>query len=61
MHGVHKRLTGRQLLAECLRVPFLTLKVVAGIHYEALKLWLKGARYHPIPPAPEPVSLRDVG
>lgn len=33
--------------------PLLTLKVVLGIHWEALKLWLKGAKYHsrPAPPA----------
>jgi uncharacterized protein len=33
--------------------PLLTLKVVVGIHWEALKLWLKGAKYHsrPAPPA----------
>jgi uncharacterized protein len=37
----------------------MTLKVVAGIHYEALKLWLKGARYHVIPAAPQAVSYTD--
>lgn len=37
-------------------VPFLTLKVIAGIHWEALKLLLKGARYHHKPAAPRPVS-----
>jgi uncharacterized protein len=33
-------------------VPLLTLKVVAGIHYEAMKLWFKGVRYfgRPTPP-----------
>lgn len=39
--------------------PFSTLKTVAGIHWQALKLWLKGARYHsrPRPPA-EPTRGR---
>ena len=23
----------------------MTLKVIAGIHWEALKMWLKGVRY----------------
>lgn len=34
--------------------PLLTLKVIAGIHWEALRLWLKGARLrdHPRPPVP---------
>jgi DUF1365 family protein len=32
--------------------PLLTLKVVGGIHWEAVRLWLKGARFHrrPTPP-----------
>lgn len=59
LHAEKRALTTRNLLVEMLRAPLLTLKVVAGIHYEALKLWLKGARYHPIPPAPEFVSFRD--
>jgi hypothetical protein len=32
-----------------MRYPFMTLKVVAGIHWEALRLWLKRARYIPHP------------
>ncbi len=47
-------------LARCLlRFPFMTLKVIAGIHWEALKLWLKGARFRSSPPAPEAASYRD--
>jgi hypothetical protein len=30
----------------------MTLKVVAGIHWEALRLWLKRARYVPHPGKP---------
>ncbi len=49
-------------LASCLlRIPFMTWKIMAGIHWEALKLWLKGARFHRSPPAPHPVSFRDGG
>lgn len=35
-----------------LQIPFVTLKVIAGIHWEALKIWLKGVglRNHPPPP-----------
>jgi DUF1365 family protein len=35
------------------QMPFMTLKVVAGIHWEALKIWLRGGRFHrkPAPPA----------
>jgi hypothetical protein len=32
--------------------PLLTLKVIAGIHFEALRLWAKGLRLQPRPPAP---------
>ena len=47
-------------LATCLmRFPFMTLKVMAGIHWEALKLWLKGARFHRSPPPPASASFGD--
>ena len=45
-------LTSRTLLVQGLKMPWMTLKVVAGIHWEALKLWLRGARYHPKPSPP---------
>jgi uncharacterized protein len=32
--------------------PLLTLKVIAGIHWEALRIWLKGVRLHDHRPAP---------
>jgi hypothetical protein len=45
-------LTDRSLLKMALAYPLLPLKIVGGIHWEALKLWLKGARFHrkPAPP-----------
>lgn len=51
-------LTDRALLKAFITIPFLTLKVVLGIHWEALKIWLKGVRLkkRPLPPA-EPVSF----
>jgi DUF1365 family protein len=33
--------------------PLLTLKVIAGIHWEALRIWLKGVRLHDHRPAPD--------
>jgi DUF1365 family protein len=46
------------LLRLFLTIPFLTLKVVGGIHWEALKLWLKGVKLRPKPPAPaEPITV----
>lgn len=32
--------------------PLLTLKVIAGIHFEALRLWAKGMKLQPRPAAP---------
>lgn len=51
-------LTDGALLALFFAVPFLTLKVVGGIHWEALKLWLKGMRSRRKPPPPAvPISF----
>lgn len=36
-------------IALALTKPFSTLGVAFGIHWQALKLWLKGAKYHPKP------------
>jgi DUF1365 family protein len=35
-----------------LRTPLLTFKVMAAIHWQALKIWWRGARFHPKPPPP---------
>ena len=40
-----------------LAVPLLTFKIVAGIYYEALRLWWKGIGIKPRPPAPALVSF----
>jgi uncharacterized protein len=49
-------------LAACLlKFPLVTWKIMAGIHWEALKLWLKGARFRKSPAPPEPASYRDQG
>jgi uncharacterized protein len=45
-------LTDRNILRMVAQHPLMTLKVVAGIHWEALKLWRKGASFHHRPPAP---------
>lgn len=49
-------LTSATLLALFASQPFSTLKTIAAIHGEALRLWLKGARYHPRPAPPGQAS-----
>ena len=45
-------LTSKTLLGAVVRYPLVTFKVMGAIHWEAAKLWLKGARYRrrPTPP-----------
>jgi DUF1365 family protein len=59
--GTAQALTTPALAAALLKFPFMTWKIMAGIHWEALKLWWKGARFHKSPPAPETASFRDQG
>jgi hypothetical protein len=42
-------LTGRALAAALARHPWMTATVVAGIYWQAFRLWLKGAPFHPHP------------
>ncbi len=55
-HGERRPMRSRTILALVGRMPLMTLKVVAGIHWEALKLWLKGIGIRPRPEPPPPVS-----
>lgn len=50
-HGRRKPFTDAALLRVWAGHPFLTLKVIAGIHWEALKLWRKGLKFRPNPHA----------
>lgn len=49
-------LTGRSLAGCLAAFPLMTLKVVAAIHWHALRLWLKGVRVVPHVPAAAPVQ-----
>lgn len=53
LQGRRRPLNDRTLLRESLAVPFLTLKIITLIHWQALKLWLRGFRFHGKPPAPD--------
>ena len=50
--GDRRALSDRALTLALLTHPLLTLKVVGAIHWEALKIWWKGIRLQPRPPAP---------
>ena len=53
-------LTDRAIARALLRYPLMTLKVVAAIHFEALRLWRKGARVFPHPAYDPPAARREV-
>jgi DUF1365 family protein len=56
--GHRKPLTDGNLLRLLFTHPLMTLKVTLGIHWEALRLWLKGVRLEPKPTAPkQPVTV----
>ncbi len=42
------------ILRACVKYPLLGLKVIGGIHWEALKLWLKGLKLRDRPSPPQP-------
>ncbi len=54
--GVRKHLTDRNLLILSLTIPAVTLKAIVAIHWEAMRLWLKGLRFHRRPIASEGMS-----
>ena len=47
--GNRRALTTYALLRAFISLPLVTLKIVAAIHWEAARLWLKGARLAPRP------------
>ncbi len=51
--GKRKPLTNRGILAAMIRRPFGSRRVLALIHWQALKLWWKGADFEPRPEPPD--------
>jgi len=46
LSGVRKPLKDSTLLLYFFSFPFITLKIIGLIHWQALKLWLKKIPYH---------------
>ena len=46
-NGSHRTLNTKGLLRAFFALPLVTIKIMAAIHWEALRLWLKGARLVP--------------
>jgi hypothetical protein len=58
LRGVRGAMTDGSLIAAFLKYPLMTIKVIIGIHWEALRLWRKGLRLVDRPPAPsKPVTV----
>ena len=55
--GLRREITDEALIRVFVTHPLLTLRVIAGIHWDALKLLIKGMRLRPRPPAPPPVTI----
>ncbi len=51
--GTERPFSDSTLMQALVRFPLMSWKVMAAIHWEALHLVRKGARYHKRPPAPE--------
>jgi DUF1365 family protein len=57
--GERRPMTDANLLEAWLGHPLVTFKVVAAIHWEALRLWLKGVKLRRRPPPPaEPFTVQ---
>lgn len=44
-----REINGKELARVLVRYPMMTIRVIAAIHYQALKLWLKGVTFFPHP------------
>jgi DUF1365 family protein len=56
-HGRGEAITNQTCWRLARSLPLMTIKVVLGIHYEALRLWIKGITFHSRPAPPPPASM----
>ena len=49
--GRRRALTSAGLVRAFVALPFVTAKIIATIHWQALRLWLKGAKLEPRAPS----------
>jgi hypothetical protein len=52
VRGDRQQLTDKALARSFVGLPFLTAKVIGAIHWQALKLWVKGLRLQKRPAPP---------
>jgi hypothetical protein len=55
--GRRRALTSASLARTFMALPFVTAKIIAAIHWQALRLWLKGAKLVPGRPRTRPISI----
>jgi uncharacterized protein len=55
--GRYRAMSGMSVLGAFLRNPLLPLKIIGGIHFEAMRLWFKGIRFFNRPEPPPSVSF----
>jgi DUF1365 family protein len=51
--GQRRALNSGNLLRMFFRYPLVTLQVIGLIHWQALRIWIRGGRYHPKPMPPK--------
>ena len=51
--GKQKQLDTPHLFGIFCAIPLMTFKIMWMIHWQALKIWLRGGRYHKKPEAPK--------
>jgi DUF1365 family protein len=59
--GRRSDFSARALMTAIATHPLMSLKVIAGIHWEALRIWFKGARFHRRPGTVAPDAIVGTG